>query len=379
MAIAFHNYYVRKEGKMQINVGYSKNRDITAAFTEAIAAIHNPNLMIFMSSYDGLPKVAELLKEKYANVPFIGTSAITYYKNNASDQTLCIIGFGSDAEAQVGVLRNISSAPMYDLYGLKNAINKVMPGERNSICIEFCTGDEERLVTSMNVALGPKKVPLLGGTVFGVPENKASKVCVNGDIYEDACCYAVIKNKSGKIRTYSELIYRASNNNPRHIATKVNLAKKELISLDNRPAADVYANELGISKNQIIDNVLEAPLGRVVGDEVFISSMKEIGSNGSLINYKRLNENDTVTVLKLMDYDEINQETRRAIKADGSKISFVFSVNCIYRHLLFSQRNHLQDFLKDMGTLGTHVGVVGGGEQYKNQHVNQTMVCAVFE
>ena len=113
---------------MQINVGYSKNRDITAAFTEAIAAIHNPNLMIFMSSYDGLPKVAELLKEKYANVPFIGTSAITYYKNNASDQTLCIIGFGNDAEAQVGVLRNISSAPMYDLYGLKNAINKVMPG-----------------------------------------------------------------------------------------------------------------------------------------------------------------------------------------------------------------------------------------------------------
>ena len=176
-----------------------------------------------------------------------------------------------------------------------------------------------------------------------------------------------------------ELIYRASNNNPRHIATKVNLAKKELISLDNRPAADVYANELGISKNQIIDNVLEAPLGRVVGDEVFISSMKEIGSNGSLINYKRLNENDTVTVLKLMDYDEINQETRRAIKADGSKISLVFSVHCIYRHLLFSQRNHLQDFLKDMGTLGTHVGVVGGGEQYKNQHVNQTMVCAVFE
>ena len=32
-----------------------------------------------------------------------------------------------------------------------------------------------------------------------------------------------------------------------------------------------------------------------------------------------------------------------------------------------------------MAELGNHVGIIGGGEQFNNQHVNQTMVCAVFE
>ncbi|MBQ3798395.1 MAG: hypothetical protein II842_19320, partial [Butyrivibrio sp.] len=52
-----------------------------------------------------------------------------------------------------------------------------------------------------------------------------------------------------------------------HVATKVNLAKKELCTLDNKPAADVYANELGISRSGIVDNVFKNPLGRIVGDD----------------------------------------------------------------------------------------------------------------
>jgi hypothetical protein len=201
---------------------------------------------------------------------------------------------------------------------------------------------------------------------------------VNGRLYSDACCYAVIKNTKGKIRTYRENIYKLKENAKLHTATKVNMSKKELCKLDNRPAADVYAEELGISRSQIVDNVLENPLGRVVGDEVFICSQYQVANDGTLTCYKRVNENDAIAILQLDDYTLINEETRKRIKAENSSISFIFSVNCIYRHLLFSQKNHLNDYMKDMKSLGPHLGVVGGGEQYKSQHVNQTMVCAVF-
>ena len=118
----------------------------------------------------------------------------------------------------------------------------------------------------MNVALERANVPILGGTVFGTPAGKESIVSVNGQIYKDACAWMLVKNTSGKIRTYSENIYAVPENAKTHVATKVNLANKELVSLDNRPAADVYSNELGVSRSSIVDNVFKNPLGRIVGD-----------------------------------------------------------------------------------------------------------------
>jgi len=364
---------------MQTFVGSSLSKDAKAAVAEATKGLTKPNMILFFSNYDMLKDITGELKAAFPDVPTIGTCGISYYDKQAGDNKLVVVGFGSDAKVKVGVLRFLSTAPLYDIMGLKDAIKEVAPGDKDTICLEFCTNDEERLVTTMNVVLSHAKAALVGGTVFGVSEGKKALVAVNGELYEDACCFAVIKNTTGKIRTYSENIYRLSAHSKRHIATKVNIQTKELVQMDNKPAADVYANELGVSKSQIVDNVLENPLGRILGDEVFICSQYGMGANGSLINYKRFNENDTVSILKLQDYQEVNDETRNKIKNENPKISFVLSINCIYRHMLFEQKNHLGDFMNDMGSLGKHVGVVGGGEQYKTQHVNQTMVCAVFE
>ncbi|MCR4901958.1 MAG: hypothetical protein K6A23_03805 [Butyrivibrio sp.] len=364
---------------MHITVGKSTSSDARSAVGEALRNSGKPKLIIFNAPYKMIGEVADIISKNYPDTKSIGTSGTAYYENSASDSHLITIAFGDDAVVDVGLMRNLSSCPVSDIVELENVVKNVGPEEGKTVCIEFCTGHEERLVTTMNVALHNKKVPLVGGTVFGVPDGQTAYVAINGKIYEDACCYAVIKNKAGRIRTYSENIYEADDSTPRHVATKVNLENKELISLDGRPAADVYTEELGISKSQVVNNVFQSPLGRLVGDEIFISSMYDVGKNGSLINYKIINENDTICILKLKDYDAVNASTRHKIKDENSHISFVFSVNCIYRHLLFANEGYLGTFLANMKNLGPHVGVVGGGEQYKRQHVNQTMVCAVFE
>ena len=43
------------------------------------------------------------------------------------------------------------------------------------------------------------------------------------------------------------------------------------------------------------------------------------------------------------------------------------------------KEGYMSTYAKDMASLDAHMGIVGGGEQYNNQHVNQTMVCVVFE
>ena len=364
---------------MQVKVGRSKNTDAEAAVREATSGISSASGIFFQSSFEQLEAVSALLSEKYPGVPLIGTGGTSYIESEATDKILVVVAFESGATVKSGVLRYLSSTPLYDIMGLEAAVGEVRPGQQDTVCLEYCTNDEERLVTSMNVALEKSNVPILGGTVFGTPSGKVSKVCVDGKLYEDACAWLLVKNTSGKIRTYSENIYAVPDNAKTHVATKVNPEKRELVSLDGRPAADVYADELKIGRNAIVDNVFKNPLGRIVGEDTYIISQYEVSPNGGLISYKKTCENDTICILELLDYRSINERTRDRIKSENHKISFVFSVNCIYRHLFFTNEHYLSTFLTDMARLGNHVGVVGGGEQYKKQHVNQTMVCAVFE
>ena len=364
---------------MQVTIGTSSKADVNAAVTEVTAGIHNPGLLILLSSYQQLREAAGLIKERYGDVPFIGTSSTTYYKSESSDERMVLIGFGQDVVAETGVMRNLSSVPIADIPALEEKIQKVRPGAEDTVCLEFCTNDEERLVTTMNVALERAGITLAGGTVFGVPDGAVSYVMADGELYSDACAYAIIKNKSGKARVYSELIFKPLEGAKPHIATSVNLANKELLTLDGRPAADVYCADTGVSKSEIASHVLTNPLGRVIGDDIYIASPYGVGNNNSLINYKKINENDTISVMDLADYEEVGADTRRKMKNESKKISFVFSVNCIYRHLLYTDRNYLTTFLGNMAELGPHIGIVGGGEQCGKQHVNQTMVVIVFE
>lgn len=359
-------------------VGTSSRHEAKAAVEEACASIKNPKLLILFTSHDRLLEESELLMEKYPDTPCIGTSGTSFHNGRDMEQQLVVTAFLEGVEAICGVMEHISSMPLLGIKQVQEKAAKIAPGNENTVCIEFCTGAEEKMISTLQAGLAGKNIGVIGGTVYGYPADAVGAVSVNGKIYEDACAYVFIRNLTGKIKIYRENIYGRSSGSV-HIATKVDRKTRELIELDGRPTADVYSEETGIPKSKIVDSVLEYPLGRSVGDEIYIASMYAIGKNGSFVNYKQVNENDTIHILKLLDYEEIMQQTREKISQQMGRVSFILSVDCIYRYLLFSGKNYLSTYLKNMHSLGEHVGIVGGGEQFENQHVNQTMVCAVFE
>lgn len=364
---------------MQSVVGSSFNRNVQSAVSEATSGIKDPAGILIMSDYASLPEASRLIHDKYPNAQVIGTSGISYVNTQISDSILIVTAFESDCKVEAGIIGNLSTCPIYDISVLQKSVKDISAGRDDTVCIEYCTNDEEKLISTMSVALERTGISLIGGTVFGYPAGSPGQVTLNGEVYENSCVYILVKNLKGKARVYRENIYGRSKNAKPHIATKVNLKDKELIELDHKPAAEVYSQELGIPKDKIVDNVLKNPLGRAVEDNIFISSMHTLKPGGSLLNYKRINENDTIYILDLFDYDEINKTTRNAISSDFPNANLIISCNCIYRYMLFNKENYMDTFLKNMSTLGTHIGNIGGGEQFNNQHVNQTMVLAVFE
>ena len=148
--------------------------------------------------------------------------------------------------------------------------------------------------------------------------------------------------------------------------------------LNGKSSKQAYMDALHISESNIINQTFHNPLGKMNGQDICIISLKEVSGNG-LCCYRQVNDSDVLVLLEEQDYNEILDETLQRIRRDFNHISGVFSINCVFRYLLFSQEHHMEDYLKTMSTLGDHAGLIGFGEHYNQQFVNQTMTCVVFE
>ena len=134
----------------------------------------------------------------------------------------------------------------------------------------------------------------------------------------------------------------------------------------------LYSQTFGIDLNQVICLFAQCLLF------VCICSIKDVSGTG-LILYRQINDSDILTLLEMRDPMEIAQHTVDRIRSDFSKISCIYSVNCIFRYLVLKDRGELNTYLAKIASLGPSCGLVGFGEHYNTQFVNQTMTCVVFE
>ena len=189
--------------------------------------------------------------------------------------------------------------------------------------------------------------------------------------------YVLVKNRGGRVKAYKENIYHEMAQH-RFIASRTDKAKYMIGELNGQPAKQVYQNILGVTEQQITTQTFRNPFGRLSGDDVCIVSIKEVDGN-ALTCFRQVNDSDVLVLLELGDYRKTVKDTIQQIRHDFPKISAVFSVNCLFRYLLFTENHYMQEYLQEMGTLGNHAGLVGYGEHYNNRFVNQSMTCVVFE
>ncbi len=134
----------------------------------------------------------------------------------------------------------------------------------------------------------------------------------------------------------------------------------------------------GAPEGKVVDQTFQNPFGKMMGDDVCIVSLKDVSGSG-LILYRQINDSDILTLLEMRDPMEVAQTTVNRIRNDFSRISGIFSVNCIFRYLVLKQRGELNPYLEKIGQLGPSCGLIGFGEHFNTQFVNQTMTCVVFE
>ena len=337
---------------------------------EALRGLHAPQFIMLFSNDGQFEKHVEELERRFPGVPSIGCVGMSY-QTQVVEKGVGIIAFSNGVRAAANVLEQVSTMPVKHIQRLEADIKAVGGSGENTVCIDFCSGNDACVLTTINTSLGKRSIPLVGGT------GDQGKVSANGRVYQDAVAYGLVRNENGRVKTYKENIYHQLGNY-RFIASNTDRANYILGSLNGKPAKQVYKDILHVTDEEILTRTFQNPFGKLNGNDTCIISIKEVHGN-ALACFRQVNDSDVLILLELGDYKAITQETIQRICADFPRRSAIFSVNCLFRYKLFSEHNYMQAYLQDMAALGCHAGLVGYGEHYNNRFVNQSMTCVVFE
>lgn len=337
---------------------------------EAVKGLNSPQLIMLLSNNDQFEAHVKKLEELYPQVPSIGCIGMSY-DTKVVEKGVGVIAFYDGVDATANVLEEVSVMPVKYIDRLEQDVHTINGSLNDTICIDFCCGNDACVLTTIYSVLKKKNISLVGGTGDG------GKVSANGKVYSDAVAYALVKNKNGKVKAYKENIYRQMGNY-RFIASKTDKANYMLGKLNGVPAKQVYQDILHVTEKEILTQTFKNPFGKINGDDTCIISIKEVNGD-ALTCFRQVNDSDVLIMLELGDYKAIVKNTIRQIRQDFPKISAVFSVNCLFRYLLFTENHYMAEYLNEMAALGNHAGLVGYGEHYNNRFVNQSMTCVVFE
>ncbi len=341
----------------------------TGNLEELYTNIDKPSLILMISNEKQFKEHVEQIQKDYPDIPCIGTTAI-YYNRTCVEGGVALTIF-EDVDVVTGVLRYASTMPAVDINSLKKNMEEVNASANDTVYIDFCTGNDACVLSTVHSVLKDRGISVMGGTALN------GMVSINGQVYDDADVYAFVKNIGGRIKTYKENIYKPADDRML-VASGTNRAEYLVGELNGRPAKQVYMELTGVSENDITAQTFSNPLGKVFENDISIVSLKEVKGDG-ICFYRQVNDSDVLRLLKAGDYREISKETVNKIRQDFGRVSAVFSVNCIFRYLYFNDNGFMDEYLDIMGSLGTHCGFVGNGEHCDSQFLNQTMSCVVFE
>lgn len=245
---------------MKQTVGISRRGDLQEALREG--KITSPALLVLLSNADRFEEHVAELEAAFPGVPSIGCIGMSY-TNQVIEKGVMVVAYTEGVTATANVLEQVSRMPVKYIGRLQQDLEQVKPSSQNTVCINFCSGNDACVLTTMYSALQRKGVSMVGGT------GDVGKLSANGKIYEDASVYALIKNNAGKVKIYKENIYQPSGDY-RLIASKTKKADYLIGELNGKPAKQVYTELLQIGEKDIESQTFKNPFGKITGNDTSI-------------------------------------------------------------------------------------------------------------
>lgn len=342
----------------------------------------SPILVVFEADVDNFVYYSEKLHECYPNSEVIGVTTCSHLSTVGKGvHGLSLIAINEGIDVATGEILEINKCPIRYSDRISNALSKI-PDKENSVCLEFISAycySEELVLDTLKRQLDIYNIPVFGST--GGAENEDEEinfVSLNGRIYYEGCVFAIIHNKNGRIGLFKENLFKPTIY--KFTATDVDSQERKVYELNDEPAINVMADLCKVSPDELKANFFDYQLGRIMGNDIYITEPDEVCDDGTLTYHARIYNYTDLVLLEPDDYENVKKQTAKKIEESGIKSSFSLVVDYNKRIERFEKLEILDEHQKNLkNVLGNYLGIVGYGEQFDFEQMNQTMIICVFE
>ncbi len=237
------------------------------------------------------------------------------------------------------------------------------------ILVDGLRGAEERIMDQIGDLT---QITFIGGSAGDDLKFEKTHVCANGKAYTDAAVLALLRPGIEfdviKTQSFTTLDKRLT-------VTKANEAAREAVEFDHRPAAQAYADAVGVPVTEADTHFMKHPIGLMVDEEPYVRSPQQI-KDGSVVFYCNVLEG---MELSLLESTDIVADTWKAIedkKNELGDLSGIVNFHCILRTLDLEANGRTEEYGRLFANIPT-VGFSTYGEEYIG-HINQTSTMLVF-
>jgi len=377
-----------------VKTGFSLHKDENKAVQEILEQIKQEDVkcvVFFVSSYYDQQKIAETINRckaadsVYRGAEFVGcTSAGEITQQGFLTGGIAAMSFAApDLAVGVGVGKQINGNP---IGAAKKAVEKacaqlgIATDELNDtqytglVLIDGLQSVEEYVM--LGISKTARCLRIVGGSAGDDFNFRSTIIHARGKTYENAMVLLIFK---ADIPVYIAQVNSYLPTKKRLKITKADLENRIVYEFNGRPAADMYANALGIEVEALnADVFVQYPLALSVGNEYYIRSpLKVLREKGALTFFSSIAEGTRVTVMRSGRFVQEIQDTIKKIQQEMQDISAIIAFNCIWRYRESERTGNLDKIVKEL-SIAPLLGFNTYGEQYNGMHVNQTMTLLVF-
>ncbi len=378
---------------MTQEIAFSSNKNLDSALAEIFLQLKKSpdsyTAVIYFASvcYDFV-ELSKRIHERFPNTQVIGTSTSGEISPHGFTKNSLVLTTLSDPGTRVSgvVIDDTDQFPIVHKTEIESAARKVGinlhqdGANKDCFALTFINGlcnAEEASLALLNAVIDDKEFIIAGGSAGDDLQFKQTYVSCNGQTVSRGAAVLFFKTRK-KFIIKRENIFAPSGKKLQ--LSNVDFETRTVKSINNQNPRTMYARALGIPESEAPNAALMHPMGRAYGDDVFISSIANFNSDGSIGMYCRVLPNSDVELMNPLDALETAEKTGAAFEEEVKRPGCVILINCILRTIGFEQQR-LTEKIADIWRRRFHFfcGFSSYGEQKNRLNFNQTLLALVIE
>ncbi len=364
---------------MSYQIAYSTKPEVGSAVKEIktrLSEITDPSLIVyFVSPIYPADEVCQLMSETFPSAQTVGcTTAGEMVSNKMLTSSIVALACGKDSipRLKAEILENIKEDKQAVGKALKNIgkhfnipISRISPSHYVGMLL---IDGQSKCEEYINDQIGNfTNIIFVGGSAAS-DEFHQPYIFLNGKKYTDAAVMLLMEPINGFAMLKTQSL---SLTDKKLTPTKVDESQRIVYEFDHRPAAEAYADALGVTIDELPNYYTTNPLALVFdAKNYFVRDPHSILANGAMDFYCSVKEGMELTILQAKDIVSNTRKDLEQVWFNNRDLGTVIEFNCMSRMVELHEKQQEQEYAALFKSIPT-IAFGTFGESYIG-HMNQT-------